>query len=285
VTTLFIYAATTTVFNCGLSISTSTITLGCDSNHTKTEIASEEKNIVNTAVSYLFLHITYSPAKQPHNTITNSIMTGSEILNVVVTVGVSQLVIDLLSNHFVFKGNPYQRALQSLERSKTKLEKAKVDAKKNPNKNAKKLERATTEYQIMCADVARRHFPPSIFSSIFFFILLRILGTEYKGKVIGVMPFVPFDLVTRITCRGLDWRDVSVEELTEAGTKMHPKQAISFLFVYVLAGLAVKFYISKAVGTKPPAGADNGIRTVVDSPMGQAVMRSMGIDPEELKMD
>jgi hypothetical protein len=52
-----------------------------------------------------------------------------------------------------------------------------------------------------------------------------------------------------------------------------------------LAGLTVKYYVNKAVGTKPPKGADGGVQTIVDSPMGQAMARSLGIDPKDLKMD
>ena len=102
----------------------------------------------------------------------------------------------------------------------------------------------------------------------------------------GVLPFVPYNMVSRVTARGLDWRAVDLEALNDAtSVPMHPKQAFSFFFVYALAGLAVKYYVTKLVGTKPPKGADGGISTVMDSPIGQSVIRSMGIDPEDLKMD
>ena len=100
----------------------------------------------------------------------------------------------------------------------------------------------------------------------------------------GVLPFVPYNLVSRLTSRGLDWKElISTETLSEA-TTMHPKQAFSFFFVYVLAGLAVKYYVNRAIGTKPPPGAD-GLTTIVDSPAGQQAVRLMGIDPKDLKMD
>ena len=104
-------------------------------------------------------------------------------------------------------------------------------------------------------------------------------------KVMGVLPFVPYDFVSRVTSRGLDWRDLLTTEAVTEVTSMHPKQAFSFFFVYALAGLAVKYYVNRLVGTKPPSGADGGISTVMDSPLGQNVMRSMGVDPNDLKMD
>ena len=100
----------------------------------------------------------------------------------------------------------------------------------------------------------------------------------------GVLPFVPYNFVSRVTARGLDWRSVDTESLKDV-TNMHPKQAFSFFFIYALSGLAIKYYVNKAVGVRPPKGADGGISTIMDSPLGQSVMRSMGVDPEDLKMD
>ena len=113
-------------------------------------------------------------------------MTSSEILNIIATVGVCQLIIDLLSNHFVYKNDPYQRSVRTMQRYKTKLDKAEGDAKKSGSKiekHKKKIDRAQADYSASCADVARRHFLPNMLSSIFFVILLRILGTEHKNKV------------------------------------------------------------------------------------------------------
>ncbi len=216
-----------------------------------------------------------------HNRRETTIMTGSEILNIVVTVGVSQLIIDLLSTYLVFKRDGYQLALRNMERSKSKLERAEVDLKRS-TKHQKKADRAQTEYSSACAEVARRHMLPSLISSVYFFLLLKILGTEYQGRVMGVLPFVPFSILRGITGRGLDWKDVPLEALS--GTKMVPKQAFSFLCIYVLAGLSVKFYVNKLVATKPPPGADKGIMTIVDSPMGHKFAQSFGLDPADLKM-
>jgi hypothetical protein len=214
------------------------------------------------------------------NTQTDPIMTGSEILNIVFTVGVSQLAIDLLSNYFIFKGDAYQRSIKNMERSKTKLHRAKEDLKRS-KKHQKKVEGAEAEYSSACAEVARRHMAPSMISSVYFFLLLKILGSEYQGRVMGVLPFVPYRIVNGITGRGLDWTDVPIEAL--AGTTFVPKQAFSFLCVYVLAGLSVKYYVTKLVATSPPPGADRGIMTVVNSPAGHHIARSFGLDPNDLK--
>jgi hypothetical protein len=105
------------------------------------------------------------------------------------TIGVWQLIIDLLSNHLVFKKDPYQRSIRTMERFKGKLDKAEVDLKK-AEKHRKRFDRAKGDYQGACADVARRHFAPNLLSSLFFIILLRILGTEHGGKVSTIACFL-----------------------------------------------------------------------------------------------
>ncbi len=109
-------------------------------------------------------------------------MTAADISSIVLTVGFWQLVIDLLSNQMVFKKDSYQRSLRTMERFKGKVDRAENDLKKS-EKHRKKFDRAKAEYQGACADVARRHFAPNILGSLFFIILLRILGIENQGKV------------------------------------------------------------------------------------------------------
>ena len=123
-------------------------------------------------------------------------MTTSEILNIVVTVGICQLIIDLLANYFVYNNDQYERSVRSMERYKIKLSKASIELTKSEKKYRKKYDRAETDYSASCADVARRHFLPNMLSSIFFVILLRILGTEHKGKVSFTM--FKFQFITAI---------------------------------------------------------------------------------------
>ena len=110
-------------------------------------------------------------------------MTASDVYSIAVTVGFCQLIIDLLSNHLVYKSESYQRSVRTVERTKGKLTKAETDLKTKGEKHRKKFDRAQAEHQGACADVARRHFGPGMLSSLFFVILMRILGTEHGGKV------------------------------------------------------------------------------------------------------
>lgn len=207
-------------------------------------------------------------------------MTASEILNIAVTVGLSQLACELLAKYFVYNGDDYKRKVAALERARWKLEKAEIDAAKS-NKHEKRLQRAKDDYGDACAQVSRKHTVPGFMISIFFVMLLRILGTEHKGNVMAILPFSPIKFVSRITARGLDWSVVEDESVFE-GLSVSHKQGASFLFIYMLAALSVKFFVSKAVGTHPPTGADKGLMTIMESPGGKRLLKNFGIDADEL---
>ena len=122
-----------------------------------------------------------------------------------------------------------------------------------------------------------------VWGGLYFFILLRILGAEHTGKVIGVLPFVPYpNLICRVTGRGLDWTNVALDD-ESIGTQLDTKQAISFMCIYLLSTLSVKGYVHKIFGQKPPKGADQGFMTVAESPMVKRTLASVGIDVDELK--
>lgn len=207
-------------------------------------------------------------------------MTASEILNIVTTVAISQLLIDLLANHFVYKGENYKRSLDSLERARWKLEKAEKDAAKNA-KHAKRLQMAKDDFSAACSNVSSRHNGPGMLGAIYFLILLRILGTEHKGKVMAALPFVPLKFLQRISTRGLDWSNVDVETAFESVTIQH-QQGASFLLIYMLSAMSIKFFVHKVVGTHPPPGADRGIAGLMESPQGKRIAKNLGLDPDEL---
>jgi uncharacterized membrane protein (DUF106 family) len=216
-------------------------------------------------------------------------MTGSDVLSICLTVGVVQILCDLLAKYLIFTKEPFLRAVASLERARWKRDKAEVDAKKN-DKHAKRLQRAQDDYSEACSEVARRHTGPGIITSVIFVILLRVLGTEHKGNVMGLLPFVPFQFLQRFTARGLDMKELMQADVFGQDTgdnnnpdKVNVQQAVSFLFVYVLATFSIKYYVHQIVGTAAPEGADKGIMSIMESPKGHRLMKSLGIDPNDLK--
>ena len=208
-------------------------------------------------------------------------MTASEIARIAINVGVIQLICDILARYLVFNKDPYQRAVGQLDRAKWKLDRAEADLKKNPQKNAKRHARALEDYQEACSDVAKRHSGPGMFSSIFFIIVLKILGTEYAGNIMAVLPFTPFQFFTRITARGLEWKSIPEAVLNE--TSLDAKRATSFLFIYLLATFSVKHYVHKLAGVAAPPGADQGMLSIMEGPRMKRALKSMGLDPDEMK--
>lgn len=212
-------------------------------------------------------------------------MTASDILHIASTVAVCQAICDMLARYMVFHTEKYERAVSAMERSRWKLQKAQADAAKNTDKHVKRLKRAEEDYGEACSAVAQKHGSAGLYTSIFFFMLLRILGTEYRHNVVALLPFVPYDIIQRLSARGLDWTSLTPDNANALlyGSTVSHKQGASFLFVYILTTLSVKYFVNKAIGVQPPPGADNGLTTIMESPAVKRFMKSMGVDPDELK--
>jgi hypothetical protein len=229
-------------------------------------------------------------------------MTASEILQIAITVGIVQMLCDLVAYWRVFSKEPYQRALEKLQRCKFKLDqitqkgqisqednnaaKTETAGTKKKNKlerNAKQLERAKDDHKDALANVAQRHTVPNMATSMVFLIIMRVMGTELKGKVIALLPFTPFGLLRKITARNLEFSSDFVFESTDDKIT-DIMQACGFAFVYMLTTASIKYYVHELFGVKPPPGADS-ILSVVDSPQGQKFIRAMGVEPPDFKAD
>lgn len=57
----------------------------------------------------------------------------------------------------------------------------------------------------------------------------------------------------------------------------------AFMVIYLLSTMSIRFYVHQLFGTMPPTGADGGIMSLLDSPMGQRIALAAGMDPKELK--
>jgi uncharacterized membrane protein (DUF106 family) len=209
-------------------------------------------------------------------------MTTAEIINITVTVAVVQLICDLVANRVVFSTDSYQRLCGVLRRAQfklSKLEEQEKEGKLTGEKQLTKLKKAKNEVAEAAADIARKHISPTFFTSIVFLVLYRIFSTEYYGKAVAVLPFVPWKFFRRITMRGIDTENLHFEGV---GTLKDPNQACSFVFIYILCTLSVKFFVNKAVAIKPPTGADGGLLSMRDDPQTQKMLKNWGLDNETL---
>lgn len=208
-------------------------------------------------------------------------MTAADILRIAVTVGVIQAGCDLFTHWWIFSRESYRRSVEKLERSEFKVNQLKAKASE---KNAKRLTKAEEEKSQMLAVVAQRHTMPNVFVSFLFLLLMRVLGTELKGKIIGVLPFIPYGFFRRmVSARGLDFPEM-VEYETEATSAVDSiGQACSFTFIYMLSAMSVKYYVHQLLGTMPPKGAES-VMTMADTPQGKKMLKAWtGIDPDDLK--
>lgn len=219
-------------------------------------------------------------------------MPASQILSLITTVATIQALCDVAAYWLVFRGEKYQRLLGRLESAQWKAKKAADDLKKaSTTKNKERLEknkkRVDDDLANCQAAVASKHTAPNVLTSIVFLMLMRILGSEHQGEIIGVLPFAPLSFVQRITRRGLTALDdphALLDAAMTTGPVTHLSQACTFMSLYFLVGLSVKYYTHQLLGQSAPLGADN-LMSIADSPMGHKILRNFGLDPNELKAE
>lgn len=230
-------------------------------------------------------------------------MTASDIFHVISIVAITQALCDLAARKLIFSQESYKRSVSAFERAKWKYDRAMAAAAeqqqqrslpsskkgqptsstsmKNAEKSAKKFKRIEDDYNESIADITKKHSPSAVFTSIVFIILYRVLSLEYEGKIIAVLPFQPWSLVRRMSLRSLEINDFAA--LSEDSKVQHANQACAFFFVYVLSTMSVKFIVNKIVGVQPPQGADKGFGALLDDPSSQKILKTMGVDTDELK--
>lgn len=229
-------------------------------------------------------------------------MTASDILYIVFTVTVTQAVCDLAANKLVFSSDSYHDAVSTLERTRVKREKvlaqpaasvvpptsstttqSKSNAK-SMDKYKKRLKFVEEEYATASNDVSRRHIMPRVCTSVVFFFLYRILNIEYHGKIVALLPFEPWGLIRRFSMRGIQFIPQGIDvDQSLLGRMQSTNQACSFLFIYILCNMSVKFMINLILGTKKPSGADKGLLQVIDDPRGKRILEELGLDTEEIR--
>jgi hypothetical protein len=57
----------------------------------------------------------------------------------------------------------------------------------------------------------------------------------------------------------------------------------AFALIYLLSTLSIKFYVHELFGTKPPAGTEGGIMSILETPAVQRMAESAGLDISELE--
>jgi hypothetical protein len=269
-------------------------------------------------------------------------MTAQDILQIVTASALIQCICDIGAHYIVYQKESYQDLLDKLASSQSKLltaqnklkteettttvannnsstkgsDKSSSNKKSitNVEKHQQLIQRLEEEHNHRLSAVALAHFRPFVFTGVVFLLLMRILGTEHKNKIIAVLPFVPYRFIQRfLSLRGLQinpqWFNVNnvddtsilIQELLSnvnntyavshaASGKVNSITSIgqicSFTFIYMLTSMSVKYYVNQLLTTPPPKGAESYVTTMMDAPKTQEMVKgATGIDPKIFKTE
>jgi len=158
-------------------------------------------------------------------------MTVNDIGKIALSVGVTQLLADLLSHKLIYQSDHYKKKAATFQRAKEKHEKTaaalaskrrmyeeqKRDQKRNIlgkktsqqisekslEKDEKKLKFESDDLTRLADEVVRSHKFATIYASIASLLMFQKLKTEYSGKIVALLPFQPFYLLQKMTFWGL----------------------------------------------------------------------------------
>ncbi|GFH56203.1 hypothetical protein CTEN210_12679 [Chaetoceros tenuissimus] len=216
----------------------------------------------------------------------------SDIIYIISTVSITQAILEIGAKKFVFDKEGYKSKISALERARIRKDRTlALPAPQNTNsksnakaaeKYMKKIKQAEDDYNMAASAVAQKHMAPRILGSFVFLILYRILNTEYQGKIVALLPYEPWGIIRYFSMRGLNFsQDFSVESVaSDQITSVN--QACSFLFLYALCNMSVKFVVTQLLGKKAPPGVDRGILSFIDDPRGQKILEELGVNTAEI---
>ena len=219
-------------------------------------------------------------------------MTASDIIYIATTVALVQGICDTFANHFMFSSDTYKRCYEALEKARIKRDNTIAQIAENPisvnskssakakDKQIKRLKQLEEDYQTAVSNVSLRHIIPNVMTTVVFCILYKILSAEYQGKIIAVLPFTPWTFLQRFTLRGVNFDSSFAFEGSRRVPNM--EQGCSFLVIYLLATMSVKFMVKQVLGVQPPSGADKGMFSMIDDPRVERVLKSFGLDIDDI---
>lgn len=229
----------------------------------------------------------------------------SAISNIVFAIGITEFLACIMARKYIFQSESYTRTVEAFGRATWRRDKTAASlaikqsnpkSQKAAEKEAKKLQREEEELSALAAEVARRHTMANFYPSIVYIILYRILATEYSAQVVALLPFQPFNMLKKMTFRGLSsaltvqemhtlWlQSKGIDDATILTTDVsNASQACSFAFIFMLCSLSIKMMVNMVFGTKPPEGADNGVGTLMEAPQSKRMMKNFGVDADEIR--
>ena len=188
----------------------------------------------------------------------------------------STAALEVLSFILIYRKPRYAVAVRALEDAQANVDsiKAKMGEKDSLKESKRtvferKLKSAEDNKSSIAAGVTSLTMAPNFIGTVCNLVITRWLKGSYNGIIVGVLPFVPYQFLTKVTQIGLP-KDGTI-----------PVNGVSFLFVWILLQMGVKAIFRTMISWKAPEGT--GISNVVDSPVMKNLMKRWGFSDDYIK--
>lgn len=133
----------------------------------------------------------------------------------------------------IYRTPQYKRLQSEIERTQKKLDRRKEAAMQGGAKKVNREKKLEEDLQTYQRDMSFVKMKSMVAVAVIMITMVGLLNSEFEGKVVAKLPFVPFGIIQTISHRNLLGDDMTDCSVT---------------FFYIICGLAIRGNIQKYLG-------------------------------------
>ena len=124
----------------------------------------------------------------------------------------TNLFAEFLTWMIIYRTKKYRESKKQIDALNLKLEKSKDSAKTNDKKESKRIKQQENELKMLSFDMMKTKFISMFIIGLFTVFFLSLFNGIFQGIVVAKLPFVPFNMIRKLSHRGIlsnDFTDCS----------------------------------------------------------------------------
>ena len=160
-----------------------------------------------------------------------------DCIKIIIMAICTNLIAEFLTWMLIYRTKKYRENKKQIDTLNLKIEKSKDSAKANDKREAKRIKQQEQELKLLSFDMMKTKMISMFIIGLFTFFFLSLFNGIFQGIVVAKLPFIPFNMIRKVSHRGILSND-----LTDC----------SFTFFYILCNISFRPIIQKLLGFAPP---------------------------------